>query len=605
MVFYASQVKSASCYIVMKSFTTLHRYNIRSRKINLAEVIIIYLLLGSVILLCNLWTPPLADDYFYRLRLSTVDGTPGSVMERATQWSHLFETLSLQWRADNFRLGNILTRIFLFLEQGRGWIFALANTLVFLLMVGCLAKLVFKRQTPFSVLVTTAFFLIFCPAFGPTCLWLAGSFNYLWGGCMLSLFLVLFQQCERRQTHRKWYIFGCIVTSFLASWFHEAIAAPLIGALLCYFILHKCSKRYILLYIPLAVCALLAVLTSMSGRVTISFIGALLGSVFATALTSGPYALAVLILAFCFRRKIKRCWKSLIIWLTVLEWLLYAYSGAKASWGIAGPAYFPHFSLMICSLYLLRKVLLRSPKITVIGSGAFASVSLALTTINSHDLYQCHQSILQAVQRGETSVVIDKISRREEVPWMFLRCAPWDPYCFIYPFFPYYYQCQPVMVVFNRLVEDKSIYSQLPEARENTIQTMRCGDFVIFRLPHPWLYAGGRRGKISEATTQDGKTCYWYRLQSPLLLDKLRYRIRKGAPLYSWGLDYHNGFHYVLLEMPEEAHCETMHLRIVNRDNMEARVISVPVTGPAEVNVEDPQFIEEVTPQSLKLPWLN
>lgn len=589
----------------MKSFTTLRRCNIRSRKLAVAEVIIIYLLLGSVILLCNLWTPPLADDYFFRLRLSTVDGAPRAVMERATQWSHLFETLSLQWSADNFRLGNILSRIFLFLEQGRGWMFSLANTLVFLIMVGCLAKLVFKRQSAFSVLVSTAFFLIFCPAFGPTCLWLAGSLNYLWGGCMLSLFLVLFQQCERRQTHRKWYIFGCIVTSFLASWFHEAIAAPLIGALLCYFVLHKRSKRYILLYIPLAVCAFLAVLSSMSGRVSISLIGVILQSVQAAALTSSPYVLAVLILAFCFRRKIRRSWRSLIIWLTVIEWLLYTYSGGMATWGIAGPAFFPHFCLMICSLYLLRGTLMRSPKIAAIGSGAFATVSLALTVSNSHDLHQCHQSILQAVRRGETSVVVDKISRKAEVPWMFLRCAPWDPYCYIYPFFPYYYQCQPVMVVFNRLVEDKSIYSQLPEARENTIQTMRYGNFVIFRLPKPWLYAGGNGSTLSKATTQDGQCCYWYRLQSPLLLDKLRFRIGKGAPLYSWGLDYHDGFHYVLLEMPEAAHCETMHLHIVNRDNMEARVISVPVSKPTEVNVEDPQFIEEVTPRSVDLPWLN
>lgn len=589
----------------MKESTALQYCNTLSPKTSLIKVIVIYLVLGIVLMLCNLWTPPLTDDYYFGLRLSTVDGTPQPVMERITQWSHLYETLSLQWSVENFRLGNILSRFFLFLEQGRGWIFALANTLVFLILMGSLSKLVFKRLTAFSLLVTTAFFLIFCPAFAPTSFWLAGSLNYLWGACMLSLFLLLFQQCERRQTHRKWYIAGCIVTSFLASWFHEAIAAPLIGALLCYFVLHRCSKRYILLYIPLAAAAFLAVLTSISGRVSISFLSIFLQSAQSMALPSGPYMLAVGILAFCFRKKIRRCRKSLILWLTVLEWLLYAYSASNISWSIAGPAYFPHLCLMICSLYLLRGTLQRAPKIAAIGSGLFASVSLAITAIDCHHVSQCYQSILQAVRRGESSIVVDAVTYRGKPSWILWRCAPWDPYCYIYPFFPYYYQCQPVMVVFNRMVEDKGIYTQLPAARENTIQTMRHGDFVIFRLPRPWLFAGGKVGTLCTATTQDNKCCYWCSSQCPGFIDKLRFCIAKQAPLRTWAVDYHDGFHYVLLEMPEADHCTTMHLPIVNRDNMEARVISVPVTGPAEVNVDDPRFIESITPRSMSLPWLD
>lgn len=571
-------------------------------------VVVTYFILGVALFLCNLWTPPINDDYYFSLRLASVRGLTESGVEKTVTWYQLLESLGLHWFYDNFRLGNILTRIIVFIENGKGWLFALLNTLAFLTMISCLAKLVFKKLSVFSLLTTTAFFILFCPAFEPTCLWLAGSLNYLWGGCMLSIFLLAFHYLECGRAPRNRYILICTIFSGLTAWSHESLGGPLIGALIIYYVITGRQKRYILRILLPSIIMLLLVLSSRGvlGRVVYgSLTTTFLDSAQAVVFTSLPYILIVLILSLCFKQSIKRSWKHLLFWITLFELLLYAYTGGKATWGIAGPAYFPHLCLMICTLFLIRDVLERLTRFVTTGSGVIAAGCLAASVLHSFELKTYYNQVLQSIKQGATTVVIDDISPTDETPWMLRLSLPLDPHDCIYPDFPYFYHCQPTLVVVNRLVTDKDIYSRFSESKPDTIQTMRHGDFVIFRLPSPWFFSTGGRKQIGEATTANGGKCYWCNLQYPSVIDRLESPYRKMTPLFSWGRDYHDGHHYVLFEMPESAQCETMHLRIINLNSMEERVIAVPVTGPSEVNINDSERIEFVKPVSRHLPWMD
>lgn len=592
----------------MLSFPNLLSGHPHSRLSLSTGVIVTYLILGVALLLCNLWAPPMIDDYYFSLRLASVRGLTESGIERASTWYQLLESLGLQWFYDNFRLGNILTRIFMFIEHGKGWLFALLNTVAFLTMISCLAKLVFKNLSAFSLLTTTAFFILFCPAFEPTCLWLAGSLNYLWGACMLSIFLVSFQSIEQGSPHRTRHIRICILTSFLASWFHEALGAGLIGALVCYYLVTHRQKSHIRRYLPLSIIILLMVLSSRSvlGRVAFGSLSTIFAESFRElTFTTLPYVLLVGVLALFRRDAVKRSWRHLIFWFTLLELAMYTYSGGKATWGIAGPAFFPHLSLMICSLYLLRGGLERISTLAATGSGALTALCLSVHLINSHDTGVLYEQARQALRRGETTVVIDQINPDAPIPWMLQASLPVKLSSYAYSYFPYYCNCPPTLFIINRLVEDRTIYSELPEAKTDTIQTMRHGNTMIFRLPSPWVYAGSQSKLISRATTKGKGECCWSEHQYLSWFYKLKLNAIHQAPFFSWAEDYHDGHHYVLFEMPESAQCETMHLRIVNRNNTEERVIAVPVSCPAEVNINDPDRIESVRPKSIDLPWLE
>lgn len=133
-------------------------------------------------LLFNILTPLISDDYSYLLRFPTDQPveTFGDIVE--SQIGHY-----MQWGGRTIAIG--LTQIFLCVGKG---FFNLCNAIVFCGAVWACAKLSVGRRPihPLLLVVVLAALVHFNPCFGAVNLWLCGSCVYLWPLALCLFFLL-------------------------------------------------------------------------------------------------------------------------------------------------------------------------------------------------------------------------------------------------------------------------------------------------------------------------------------------------------------------------------------------------------------------------------
>lgn len=136
-------------------------------------------------LLLNLLTPLLADDYLYSFSFATG--------ERITNIAQIIPSLAAHATKMNGRLvPHFFVQLFTLLPR---WAFAIVNTEVYMALLLGMYRLTNQSGKryywPLLLIVSGAVFL-FIPAFGQSFLWLAGSVNYLWCDALMVWLLVPF-----------------------------------------------------------------------------------------------------------------------------------------------------------------------------------------------------------------------------------------------------------------------------------------------------------------------------------------------------------------------------------------------------------------------------
>ena len=137
-----------------------------------------------VLLLCNVKTPMIADDYAYCF--SFADG------QRVDSLGDIFASMSAHRLWMNGRvIAHFLVQLFLMLPP---LAFDLVNSAAFAAAVWLTAYLARKRGEKDGLLLLGAFCLlwIYTPAFGQVFLWLDGSVNYLWSVLFSLMMLKVF-----------------------------------------------------------------------------------------------------------------------------------------------------------------------------------------------------------------------------------------------------------------------------------------------------------------------------------------------------------------------------------------------------------------------------
>lgn len=538
----------------------------------------------------NYFTPIQNDDFVYRFSATVRDGQffRGSVP--ISTWEQLVETVRSSWYSENFRLSNILAVIFGYFDGGRGWYFNLANAFVLLLTVIGAAKLALEKVTGRTLTIAFAVFIVFCPDFNATCLWMAGALNYLWGACLLIMFLICFEKtCNRARMNNVYSFFG-ITLAALASWIHEAVAVPLFLALLLTAVLNKRERRAAVLYLVPVGCMLCILLTSPGtlsrmGGDSILFMFYRAGLVF-LKLSLIP-ALILIVLAFVRHKEFRLQDAHIVVWLVLAQMCVYSYAGGKWSWGESGPAFFPHFCMCIAVLMLIRPIADRYAKLSYMISSFAGSVVACCFIKMDWDVYSAQLEATEELSNADTVSITFETDNFELFQHL-QRGLPTGIRGFVYTNYNAYYDEKGKLVITNRNLVPRSCYASMRTYDDNKIRCMRCGTFAIFQLPKGWAYFGNRKNSFSRAESLGmERYLYFYWKEAPDWVDKVHAYVINKYPLAQWTQDYVNGRHYAILEIPEKEGLDIMNLPIIHEKTLQPRIIRVPIDPGIGTDVED------------------
>lgn len=202
----------------------------RSKKVSAA----LYLCLFLFLLLCNILSPKVSDDFTYHFSFQT--------KERITNIFQIFPSMTAHATRMNGRLvAHFWAQLFEMLPKG---IFNIVNSAIFTLQIFLVHRIgttsAARRSSVNNALIVAAFCVIwlFQPAFGQVNLWLDGACNYLWAGAFGLVFLLPyvneFLTGKRIEKTVLMVLFG--IFSFLVGAYSENGSAAVIfsaGLLLC------------------------------------------------------------------------------------------------------------------------------------------------------------------------------------------------------------------------------------------------------------------------------------------------------------------------------------------------------------------------------------
>lgn len=162
-----------------------------------------------MMLVLNIFTPLLADDYGYSFGLNGKVQNIVDVLEK--QINHYFT-----WGGRS--VAHTIAQTFLIFSKG---IFSVFNAIVYTLLVYLIylhAKFDHKEEKPQLLILIHLALWFFIPVFGQTCLWLIGSCNYLWTTTIILVFLYLYRKNGK---DNWWKTIGMLLLGIVAGWTNE------------------------------------------------------------------------------------------------------------------------------------------------------------------------------------------------------------------------------------------------------------------------------------------------------------------------------------------------------------------------------------------------
>ncbi len=160
---------------------------------------LVLILLFLLMLVLNMLTPWIADDYRYAFSFATG--------EKLTSVWDIFPSLQEHTRVMNGRYTpHLLVQLFTLLPL---WVFDVCNSAAFVLMILGMHRMIAGRNARDILLLCalTAAVFMAVPGFGSSFLWMAGSCNYLWCDALLIWLLVPFADAvleRERQVSCLW-----------------------------------------------------------------------------------------------------------------------------------------------------------------------------------------------------------------------------------------------------------------------------------------------------------------------------------------------------------------------------------------------------------------
>ena len=198
-------------------------------------IITLLIIIFLSMLLLNIYTPLIMDDYNYAFGL---DGRINNIKD-ILLYQHWFY---LHWGGRN--IAHFIAQFFL---MNNKMIFNVFNATVFMLMVYIISTFTNKKKE-FNILYFCLAFIglwFFTPAYGQAFLWLTGSANYLWTSTIVLIYLKIFMSINIDKKQNIWKIIGIALLGVIAGWTNENTGAGLIAMLMVLLFIQYREKKKI------------------------------------------------------------------------------------------------------------------------------------------------------------------------------------------------------------------------------------------------------------------------------------------------------------------------------------------------------------------------
>lgn len=196
------------------------------------QTILILVCIYLMMLVLNLLTPLIADDYSYSLSLDKTK--VNSFMDVMNyQWWHYFN-----WGGRT--LAHTIAQLFLLFPK---IVFSIINPVIYIALIYLTYLHIIRNREEkpiYLILVHLALWFIM-PVFGQTCLWLIGSCNYLWTTVLILWFLWIYRKNDKKDSILR--IIGLFLLGILAGWTNENTSFGLIVVTLGFLITQKLENK--------------------------------------------------------------------------------------------------------------------------------------------------------------------------------------------------------------------------------------------------------------------------------------------------------------------------------------------------------------------------
>lgn len=200
------------------------------------QMIIILFCIYLMMLILNILTPILADDYSYSLNVD--DSKIDNIMDVLNyQWWHYFN-----WGGRT--VAHTIAQVFLLLPK---IIFNIINPLVYVGIIYLIyqqAKGKTQEDKPEILLLIHLALWFLLPTYGQTCIWLIGSCNYLWTTVIILFFVSRFRNFEQ-QKDSIIKIIAMFLLGVIAGWTNENTSFGMLVIICGFLFVQKKSKQKI------------------------------------------------------------------------------------------------------------------------------------------------------------------------------------------------------------------------------------------------------------------------------------------------------------------------------------------------------------------------
>lgn len=191
-------------------------------RVRMVLFILLLLLIGGIMLLLNMHTPLMMDDYDYSFSWATGERIGGVTDVLASQAAHY-----RLWGGRS--VVHALAQSFLSMDKR---VFNAANTLMYLLLLLEIYELARPKSRKWCweiLLLAHAFLFMGVPFFGTVFLWLTGACNYLWGTALALMPLLILRSAQEDGFFaRGWHGWLAVPIFFLAGWTNENTACGIL-----------------------------------------------------------------------------------------------------------------------------------------------------------------------------------------------------------------------------------------------------------------------------------------------------------------------------------------------------------------------------------------
>lgn len=543
-------------------------------------LLFVWLLLGVTVFYAESLVPLLTDDYFYVLT-RTAEGGFGTPITSFSEW---FSTTCVMFLRMNARLANHSAALVLSLCGGRA-AFTILNTFFLLGFIYALQRFFFTRNTLTTFLCAAGLTFAFLPCPEGTLLWADGSANYLWTMFLLILLFFPLRRMLRGELLSKKRFVVCALLAFIVGWFHESLSCPLCAAL--FFTWCFCpqarNKQVFFLTFCMGLGALMIMATpavwNRAGANTTEPLMDICYSCLGMINFCLIPALLVIATAFVLRRKLvafRQQWKAhsldiLFLLFVFFSFLLSALVGRIGSDGRGW--YYLDLGLLFLMCRLVN-VLIRQSGPTInrgitLCAGITLIVYCGLLLRAATFAHDAHQQVMAQIKEGRQVCVVDSTYRNRLIANWLPTSSPATGW---YRSSGLVFHCKPFYTRVNEFVTDRSVYRDFEGLDETTPQVTRSGELTIVRLPKG-LMTMLHRIKAEQSVPRHRDFMF---LPSHSLFFDTEWIVvtARRKPLRTYGVDYYQGFHYLIL-LPEGDTHLTLHVPVMQEDTHEISELDI------------------------------